>query len=257
MNYEKLYNNLVDNALSRETTDGYTENHHIRPRCIGGKDVKSNMVTFTAREHFIAHWLLTKVFMNTRHYINMLRAFTAMNMVGNGQDRSITARQFQSMREAYVEAFTGINNPMHGKDPHNLGKIVWYIPRKDTHVFSNEKPEHGARKGRRVSEGVKLLQGTNNGMSGVSIYGTLSKDKLERMLEKRGDTYYSKTEEERRVINLARTFGYQFTIDGKYYPTLNSALVALDLSHKVISKRCKSDLFPEWIRSPRDHKYKK
>ncbi len=42
--------------------DGYSENHHIIPKCLGGLNNKENMVLFTAREHYIAHLLLTKMY---------------------------------------------------------------------------------------------------------------------------------------------------------------------------------------------------
>lgn len=41
--------------------DGYVERHHIKPRCLGGSDRSSNIVKLTYREHFLAHWLLTKI----------------------------------------------------------------------------------------------------------------------------------------------------------------------------------------------------
>lgn len=67
MNYLKAYNNIVEKASSRglrknKKKFGYTEIHHIKPRCIGGTDDKENLVQVTAREHFILHLLLTKIY---------------------------------------------------------------------------------------------------------------------------------------------------------------------------------------------------
>ena len=60
--YTRIYNMIVERAkirvLSLET---YTEKHHIIPRSIGGNNSKENIVTLTAREHFICHWLLPKM----------------------------------------------------------------------------------------------------------------------------------------------------------------------------------------------------
>lgn len=36
--------------------------HHIVPRCIGGTDDESNLISLTYREHYIAHALLAKAF---------------------------------------------------------------------------------------------------------------------------------------------------------------------------------------------------
>lgn len=57
MDYGKHYKLLIQKAQNR-VYDGYTEKHHIILRSEGGSDNKSNIVKLTAREHFVAHWLL-------------------------------------------------------------------------------------------------------------------------------------------------------------------------------------------------------
>ena len=61
MNYEKIYNQIIDRAKIR-VLEGYKEIHHIIPRCVGGTNDKDNLVTLTAREHFICHWLLVRMY---------------------------------------------------------------------------------------------------------------------------------------------------------------------------------------------------
>lgn len=64
MNYSKIYNDLVAKAkprgLDKSQHGGYFEIHHIVPRCLGGSDEDSNLVMFTAREHYVAHLILAK-----------------------------------------------------------------------------------------------------------------------------------------------------------------------------------------------------
>jgi len=60
MNYTKHYDRLVQQT----PPEGYTEKHHILPRCLGGTDRKSNIVKLSARQHFVAHWLLKKIYPN-------------------------------------------------------------------------------------------------------------------------------------------------------------------------------------------------
>lgn len=60
MNYIKIYNSLIDRAKNR-TLEGYKESHHIVPKSIGGSNAYTNLVDLTAREHFLAHWLLVKI----------------------------------------------------------------------------------------------------------------------------------------------------------------------------------------------------
>lgn len=64
MDYKKVHDSIIDLALSRETVDGYTENHHIIPKSMGGGNDKLNLVILTAREHYIVHWLLFKIHRN-------------------------------------------------------------------------------------------------------------------------------------------------------------------------------------------------
>ncbi len=62
--YTKWYNQIVARALKRGLTkksDTYIEMHHIVPRSMGGGNKKENLVSLTAREHFICHWLLVKM----------------------------------------------------------------------------------------------------------------------------------------------------------------------------------------------------
>lgn len=61
MNYKKIYDQLIERAKMR-TLEGYSENHHIIPKCIGGSNELDNFVALTGREHFIAHLLLAKIY---------------------------------------------------------------------------------------------------------------------------------------------------------------------------------------------------
>ena len=64
MNYDRIYQGLMAAARHRGTDksklDGYYEQHHIVPRCLGGSNDEANLVLLSAREHFIAHRLLAK-----------------------------------------------------------------------------------------------------------------------------------------------------------------------------------------------------
>lgn len=68
MNYWKAYNNLIERAQNRNIL-GYSEKHHIVPKCLGGSNKRSNIVRLTAREHYIAHLLLVKIYPKERKLI--------------------------------------------------------------------------------------------------------------------------------------------------------------------------------------------
>ena len=63
MDYQKIYDQIVDRAKKREL-EGYSEKHHIIPKCMGGSNRQDNLAVLTAREHFICHWLLHKMHPN-------------------------------------------------------------------------------------------------------------------------------------------------------------------------------------------------
>ena len=58
--YTKWYFNIISKAQNRDTL-GYVEKHHIIPKSLGGNNEQTNLVKLTAREHFVCHWLLTKM----------------------------------------------------------------------------------------------------------------------------------------------------------------------------------------------------
>ena len=61
MDYTRIYNQIIERAQNRKL-DEYVEKHHIVPKCIGGLDVKENIVKLTAREHFLCHMLLCEIY---------------------------------------------------------------------------------------------------------------------------------------------------------------------------------------------------
>ena len=65
MNYQQIHDNIIDRAGNRVPT-GYTENHHVIPKCLGGSNDNSNLVRLTAREHFIVHKLLVEIYPNEK-----------------------------------------------------------------------------------------------------------------------------------------------------------------------------------------------
>lgn len=83
MNYQAHYDRLIARARNRELT-GYSERHHVLPRCLGGSDSKSNLVNLTAAEHYVAHQLLVKIYPGNRSiaYAAYVMAVTSKNHEG-------------------------------------------------------------------------------------------------------------------------------------------------------------------------------
>jgi hypothetical protein len=136
MNYLKVYKDLCKSRKQLIRSKGgsvYYENHHYNPRCMGGDDSDSNMVLLTAKEHFIAHYLLYRVAMTTEvpGKVKSDLTFAFIGMKGNDRKyhNSIlyeAARvEFSNLQKVNM---LGEGNPrygvvgMCGKDNPNFGK---------------------------------------------------------------------------------------------------------------------------------------
>lgn len=75
--YSTIYFSLIQKAKARKLA-GYSERHHIIPKCMGGDDLPSNIVRLTGREHYLAHLLLCKM-TDGASLRKMAFAFTMMN----------------------------------------------------------------------------------------------------------------------------------------------------------------------------------
>jgi hypothetical protein len=63
MDYLNIYNSLIDKAKNNVfNSDEYFETHHIIPKGMNGSNEKDNLVKMTARQHFVAHWLLFRIY---------------------------------------------------------------------------------------------------------------------------------------------------------------------------------------------------
>ena len=120
--YTRWYNQLIDQAKVRILSrDVYTEKHHIVPQSLGGDNSIDNLVSLTAREHFVCHWLLTKMVSDTKQKYKMWNAFSCMLYRENlNQERhKISSRAFENIKSIGAkiksEKFTGKGNPMYGK----------------------------------------------------------------------------------------------------------------------------------------------
>lgn len=102
--YTAWYINIISQAHCRASDRrdakqilGYVESHHIIPKCIDiTHDTQENLAYLTAREHFVCHWLLTKIFPSN---IKLLYAFSTFRYSRN-DSRKISSFHFERMRRA-------------------------------------------------------------------------------------------------------------------------------------------------------------
>lgn len=103
MNYQAHYDRLVERARNR-TLEGYVERHHVVPRCMGGSDDVSNIVVLTAREHFVAHQLLVKMYPSVGGLIAAVRFLTSTR-----QGNPVTNRMYAWLRIRHATEMSRIN----------------------------------------------------------------------------------------------------------------------------------------------------
>lgn len=160
MDYKKIYEDLINTRkslqenrkLDKKQKIKYYEAHHIIPICKGGEGKTSqwrwhsNIILLTAREHFLAHWLLWRIYRdrasalgfhkmmsntkkqnrvtNSRGYEEARIAFSESqkgNTYGRGHTKVISDEQKAKQREKMKGRFAGDNNP--AKKP-EVGKKI-------------------------------------------------------------------------------------------------------------------------------------
>jgi hypothetical protein len=101
MDYRKHYQNLIATRKRRQLQEGeYYERHHIIPKCMNGNNDKNNLVVLTAKEHYIAHWLLVKIYPENW---KLKFAFYKMSKTNSKQSRIISSSQYQRSKKYYSE----------------------------------------------------------------------------------------------------------------------------------------------------------
>lgn len=99
MNYKKTYDCLIQSAMQQCNTDyDYIEHHHIIPKCIGGSNDKTNIVVLTAKQHYVAHHLLTKIYPDN---YKLQLAFLCMIAANKHQARhkKISVKEYANLRK--------------------------------------------------------------------------------------------------------------------------------------------------------------
>lgn len=103
MNYKKQYDQLIQKAYSlkeNRNNNEYYENHHIVPCSMDGSNDIFNIVKLTAKEHFVAHHLLWRMYQNTDSKYKMAKAFLCMTRNSTGQKRYYSARGYEEAKRA-------------------------------------------------------------------------------------------------------------------------------------------------------------
>lgn len=113
--YTRWYTSIILKSLQRCSTRakakemlGYVEGHHIVPRSfkLGGEWNVGNIAFLTAREHFICHWLLTKMFSDTNLQIKMSYALGRLRTRNDTQERMTASKYYDIARRHHISALS-------------------------------------------------------------------------------------------------------------------------------------------------------
>lgn len=198
--YLLWYNKIIERAKCRVLSEEiYTEKHHIIPRSLGGTDVIDNLVTLTAREHYICHLLLTHFLTGQDRY----KMICAVQLLMNDKKRKYNSHLYKKVKADYSNI---MKEKMKGNifGSYNKGRIGTFTGRSHTDktkqlVSKNRKGKGTLPKSietrKKMSENnARFWLGKpawNKGKKGCYTKSLESKIKVSRAVTYNGVRYYS------------------------------------------------------------------
>lgn len=209
MTYIEFLQNIINtrgqwNAEIRKT---YCERHHIIPRCKGGLPEvlnwqhHENIIWLTAREHFIAHQLLTKENPNDYALVNawLMMAFP----------KGDTKRDYKITAEEYEELRILVHNVKVGKN---------FVPRETQLAVGKLNKEYAAK---RTKEEKTLIAAKKL----ATLHSNYTEEELKLLQVKKGEKIKAKSKQEKEQRKA------------KYLATWNKKTSEELQAHKLASAR--------------------
>jgi hypothetical protein len=204
MNYRSKYKSLMTKAKLREQRKplmGYVEKHHIKPRCKGGSNKKSNIAILTAKEHFRAHILLAKIYGGKLWHA----AFMMSNM------KRYDAKKYEYLRIKHAKIASKIKQSkktnkarsiaLKGRKPSKKQREYSKRPKSKIHRKNISK----ALKGKNTwSKGKPAW---NAGKSLISLFGAARAKKIKKSMGHAGRKHhnYGKHLSQKTIFKIKRT----------------------------------------------------
>lgn len=181
--YDLLINTAIENNSKGLYGNTYTEIHHILPKCMGGTNNKNNLVVLSAKEHIIAHILLSEMYPENKSLkyasLAMLAYTDHTKERSEIDDLDLLARLRESSRE-FLKTCTGENNPFYGKHHSEETKRILSSYRK----------------------GIPLSEETKKKMSKSHKNNPPSKEHIQYMIKRKRELGpYFNSEETRKKIS--------------------------------------------------------
>lgn len=154
--YTTWYYRIINRANLRDATGlPYYERHHIIPKCLGGSNAKNNIAKLTAREHYVCHILLTKMFDSGAYKAKMVFALMRMRNTSRYHKREyLNSKNFSYVKEIISKNMSGKNNPSYGKG-----------------LFGKDNPFYGKTHSKEVIEAIRENSRKHSAGSNNPFYG--------------------------------------------------------------------------------------
>lgn len=180
--YKKWYDNIISKAHTR-MIEGYTELHHIIPKSLGGNDNPENLVSLTAREHFICHILLTK-FTTGKDRNKMLHAAIIMKSTNEYQDRYLNSRLYNTIRKEYAKKFSekqiGEGNSFYGKKHSQETRQKMSDSKRKLHNSDWVNPHIGMKRSAETKKNISISKkGKPSSKKGI-LQGPMTQEQKEK-----------------------------------------------------------------------------
>ena len=169
MNYEKIYNKIINNARLNNNVNGkYYEVHHILPKCLGGTDDNDNLVNLTLKEHYICHELLCNIYPDNK---SIAHAYWMMTIM--------TVGALENIRK----------DNLYRKDGEKLRRIRPFLEGESFKISAREYAwcrEHW----RKLSKGIKRTQEQCKKISEATKKAMKDSQKIQKCRYNKGSKYY-------------------------------------------------------------------
>lgn len=230
MNYNKIYDSIIRNRKAAPLNGEYSEVHHVIPRSLGGTDEPDNLVTLSPREHFVCHYLLTKMYTkHTFEWYKVNHAFMMMKCSSVNQTRYFNSRLYSSLKENFSEVMrylnSGSKNPNYGKMwIHNI------FSKENVLILKESDIPKGWVKGRYKDQRVKKCRGCGE------EFPEYKKNYCSRnCIPKKKLSTTSRAKQGKRCVAA-----------GVEYPAVSIAADAIGIGHETMRMRIKSPNFKDY-----------
>lgn len=194
MDYNKIYNKLIERAKNRKL-NVYHENHHIIPKCLGGDNDITNKVKLLPEEHYIAHQLLVKIYPNNKKLIYAAHIL-ANTVKGN--------KEYGWLKRKFISNNSGNNHYRFGK------QLTDKIKQKISISLSGPKhPNYGKKLSTKTIEKIRIHN------TGKKRSDETKKKISESKTGKKHPNYGKRTSQETKIKQSLVKRGILFTTEHK------------------------------------------